>query len=112
PHTRGDGPLNDFVRFDRLEFSPHAWGWSAERGFFEALRGVFPTRVGMVRARPVTGWALHRFSTHVARKFRSFFMKKSSPALGFAPIGIGPEFRRIFVIWKLKKSSNSGCCCS
>ncbi len=28
PHTRGDGPIEDFLRNEERRFSPHAWGWS------------------------------------------------------------------------------------
>ena len=49
PHPRGDGP-NSFLDWPRSnEFSPPAWGWSAQQAVINAARLVFPTRVGMVR---------------------------------------------------------------
>ncbi len=49
PHTRGDGPVLDFVRVVRLRYSPHAWGWTGLDCLMLKRLCVFPTRVGMDR---------------------------------------------------------------
>ncbi len=51
PHTRGDGPPPLRSPPGMRPFSPHAWGWSCIvlRSLLEQI--IFPTRVGMVRAR-------------------------------------------------------------
>ncbi len=53
PHPRGDGPVSALSSLDFTLFSPPAWGWSGAtpRSTPETL--VLPTRVGMVRARPL-----------------------------------------------------------
>ena len=49
PHTRGDGPRNYVNTLHVTTYSPHAWGWTAERASSFKLYVVFPTRVGMDR---------------------------------------------------------------
>ena len=49
PHTRGDGPVSVIVSHRRIQFSPHAWGWSDGTIRMLHTQVVFPTRVGMVR---------------------------------------------------------------
>ena len=49
PHTRGDGPKTTPRSPFYQVFSPHAWGWSADRQEHEERAEVLPTRVGMVR---------------------------------------------------------------
>src|ERR1035438_6760023 len=51
PHPRGDGPA--LLRNPQYGgvYSPPAWGWSAVVGRAARRCRVFPTRVGMVRAR-------------------------------------------------------------
>ncbi len=51
PHTRGDGPPPRASCCPTQSFSPHAWGWTADRPGVRQLQDVFPTRVGMDRAR-------------------------------------------------------------
>ena len=51
PHTRGDGPATMDSVLKNGTSSPHAWGWSDIRRTRRPGRGVFPTRVGMVRRR-------------------------------------------------------------
>ena len=46
---RGDGPACAPVGGDGVQFSPHAWGWSASAAWGGPIGGVFPTCVGMVR---------------------------------------------------------------
>jgi hypothetical protein len=50
PHTRGDGPQWSRAGIMYAQFSPHAWGWSAQIRHLHSNECVFPTRVGMVRA--------------------------------------------------------------
>src|SRR5439155_13712073 len=59
PHTRGDGPYVTRAQSAGAEFSPHAWGWSAEGGTHPAWIPVLPTRVGMVRVIFERGGRLH-----------------------------------------------------
>ena len=49
PHTRGGGPKGYSSSSIMYEFSPHAWGWTAERPFLPLVVAVFPTRVGVDR---------------------------------------------------------------
>jgi hypothetical protein len=49
PHTRGDGPERTQASKKLLQFSPHAWGWSATVARGDRRPVVLPTRVGMVR---------------------------------------------------------------
>ena len=49
PHTRGDGPRSSGRRSAESAYSPHAWGWTAQRVKPSAPERVFPTRVGMDR---------------------------------------------------------------
>ncbi len=49
PHPRGDGPRLSTHRSRSRQFSPPAWGWSAELDAVNEEHTVFPTRVGMVR---------------------------------------------------------------
>ncbi len=51
PHTRGDGPSFFSQIFLTFAFSPHAWGWSEPLCRTGRHPLIFPTRVGMVRAR-------------------------------------------------------------
>ena len=50
PHTRGDVPVYLSTYIDQIEFSPHAWGCSANGIAIKCAYTVFPTRVGMFRA--------------------------------------------------------------
>ncbi len=56
PHPRGDGPISVVVLRSVGQFSPPAWGWSANAvgGRHRAI--VLPTRVGMVRRRSPAPW--------------------------------------------------------
>ena len=47
PRTRGDGPRDPEVRYERPEFPPHARGWTALRGRPAAWRRASPARAGM-----------------------------------------------------------------
>src|ERR1035438_7402945 len=49
PHPRGDGPIRQQREGARRLYSPPAWGWSELSMAWRYSRGVFPTRVGMVR---------------------------------------------------------------
>ncbi len=49
PHPRGDGPGPSQAMCEGCEFSPPAWGWSADAKLALARVEVLPTRVGMVR---------------------------------------------------------------
>ena len=49
PHTRGDVPDCDETPRTREQFSPHAWGCSADLVALWRRGLVFPTRVGMFR---------------------------------------------------------------
>src|ERR1035438_6941087 len=49
PHPRGDGPQKAEIPICRWRYSPPAWGWSGAVEKSAVWRGVFPTRVGMVR---------------------------------------------------------------
>ncbi len=49
PHTRGDGPMQSQISQQKIEFSPHAWGWTVCSLRAWRLHRVFPTRVGMDR---------------------------------------------------------------
>src|ERR1039458_7073787 len=51
PHPRGDGPRTTSSRRHVAGYSPPAWGWSVGVGGGLVFALVFPTRVGMVRAR-------------------------------------------------------------
>ncbi len=61
PHTRGDGPMETLYAAIDSAFSPHAWGWSG--GTLVRVHGVpiFPTRVGMVRLRDLSYYAVFNF---------------------------------------------------
>ncbi len=61
PHTRGDGPQGGIMPMVGIEFSPHAWGWSAAVGRGRGSPRIFPTRVGMVRAVRLHGVAVFNF---------------------------------------------------
>jgi len=50
PHVRGDGPRDRRRWPGQIQFSPRAWGWSANRVASKATRAVLPTCVGMVRS--------------------------------------------------------------
>jgi len=47
---RGDGPKQYLTEVSGIQFSPHAWGWSAFLGDLRDWNPVLPTCVGMVRA--------------------------------------------------------------
>ena len=49
PHTRGDGPSVRRRRRHRKAYSPHTWGWTANRHTIAKQTLVFPTHVGMDR---------------------------------------------------------------
>src|SRR5258708_2531494 len=49
PHTRGDGPCTSPGLRAQRWFSPHTWGWSADKFPAASSCGVLPTHVGMVR---------------------------------------------------------------
>ena len=51
PHARGDGPFLTRPTSSRIRFSPRPWGWTDENITFSYGRKVFPTPVGMDRAR-------------------------------------------------------------
>ncbi len=51
PHMRGDGPATNMSIHGGVKFSPHAWGWSVCARSQVGGGAVFPTCVGMVRAR-------------------------------------------------------------
>ena len=53
PHTRGGGPLAMIRSMVVDGFSPHAWGWTANRGVGRGIHRVLPTRVGVDRVVPV-----------------------------------------------------------
>ena len=47
PHTRGGGPVAARMAATKIEFSPHAWGWTGPPWHPARVTGVFPTRVGV-----------------------------------------------------------------
>ena len=49
PHTRGDGPAIRLTLIVDAQYSPHAWGWTANQLIMNHNDPVFPTRVGMDR---------------------------------------------------------------
>ncbi len=53
PHARGDGPLMLPAGVGVMLFSPRAWGWSGLDVPRASVLIVLPTRVGMVRFRPI-----------------------------------------------------------
>ncbi|MDB6076090.1 MAG: hypothetical protein JWO89_3730 [Verrucomicrobiaceae bacterium] len=53
PHSRGDGPPWQRDKDLASQFSPLAWGWSPVDGRCIQHPMVLPTRVGMVRFKPV-----------------------------------------------------------
>ncbi len=55
PHGRGDGPQSVGSLNSMLKCSPRAWGWSAGGEQPRPRHAVFPTGVGMVRERGVSG---------------------------------------------------------
>ncbi len=61
PHACGDGPAGGETGRKQCEFSPRVWGWSEIKPQRPALRPVFPTRVGMVRASLVVMASPERF---------------------------------------------------
>ncbi len=51
PHARGDGPRSSLWTAPESLFSPRPWGWSGTKLCDCGHTQVFPTPVGMVRAR-------------------------------------------------------------
>ena len=51
PHTRGDGPQTYYENSGGDKYSPHTWGWTARHATNQSIKLVFPTHVGMDRAR-------------------------------------------------------------
>ena len=51
PHARGDVPNNQGRKPRRRDFSPRPWGCSGVKKMRKTINGLFPTPVGMFRAR-------------------------------------------------------------